>query len=123
MGSTTTAFPTSFKQELAQAMHCFTATQSPTGNTTTSSQTISALSSQANLCRGMPISGTGIPGGTFVADLPTSTTILMSAAASGNNTGITLTISGDTFFIALIKNACTGTYGAASTNYSNITGN
>lgn len=56
MGSTTTAFPTSFKAELAQAMHSF---------------------------------------------------------ASG----------GDTFTVALIKNACAGTYGAASTLYSNITGN
>lgn len=123
MGTTTTAFPTSFKQELAQGMHCFTATQSPTGNTTTSSATITSLSSQANLCRGMPISGTGLSAGTFIADLPTTTTILVSAAASGNNTGITLTINGDVFNIALIKFGPTGTYGAASTNYSNITGN
>lgn len=123
MGSTTTAFPTSFKQELAQGMHCFTATQSPTGNTSTSSTTVSSLSNQANLCRGMPISGSGIPASTFIADLPTTTTLTLSQAATGNFTGGTLTINGDSFFIALIKNACTGTYGAASTNYSNITGN
>jgi hypothetical protein len=30
---------------------------------------------------------------------------------------------GNTFKLALIKNSMTGTYGAASTNYSNITGN
>lgn len=31
--------------------------------------------------------------------------------------------TGDTFKVALIKHGPTGTYGAASTNYSNITGN
>jgi hypothetical protein len=31
--------------------------------------------------------------------------------------------TGDSFKVALIKNSMAGTYGAASTNYSNITGN
>ena len=57
MGSTTTAFPTSAKAELAQALHNYTTT------------------------------------------------------------------SGHVFNMALIKSAPTGVYGAASTNYSNITGN
>lgn len=123
MGSTTTAFPTSFKQELAQGMHNFSGTQSPTGNTATSSTGIASLSSAANLARGMPISGTSIPASTFIADIPTATTLTLSQAATGNNTGITLTINGDTFNIALIKFGPAGTYGAGSTNYSNITGN
>src|SRR5450631_3734796 len=123
MAGTTTAFPTSFKQELAQAMHCFTASIAPTGNTTNTSTAIASLSSPTNLCRGMPISGTGIPANCFVADIPTSTTMTLSIAATATNTGTTLTCAGDAFNIALIKQACTGTYGAASTLYSNITGN
>ncbi|HZT90280.1 MAG TPA: hypothetical protein VFA12_20235 [Stellaceae bacterium] len=123
MAGTTTAFPTSFKQELAQGMHCFTGSQTPTGNTTNTSTGVTSLSSPANLCRGMAISGTGIPANTFIADLPTSTTLTLSQAATATNSGTTLTCAGDTFNVALIKNGCAGTYGAASTNYSNITGN
>lgn len=123
MAGITTAFCSSFKQELAQGMHCFTGAQAPTGNTTNTSTSVAVMSSVANLCRGMPISGTGIPASTFIADIPDATHITLSIAATATNTGTTLTCSGDAFNIALIKHTPTGTYGAASTNYSNITGN
>lgn len=122
MGSTTTAFPTSFKQQLAQGMHCFTATLTPTGNVAAST-TVSSVSSIANICRGMPISGTNIPASTFVADIPSASSLTLSQAGTGTSTGATLTINGDTFNIALIKYTPTGTYGAASTGYANITSN
>lgn len=126
MAGITTAFPASLKQELAQAMHCFTGTQSPTANTA-STTTLASVSSQANLCRGMPISDVtnagDITASTFIADLPTSTTITLSKTAAGTHTGDTLAILGDVFNVALIKHTPTGTYGAATTNYSNITGN
>jgi len=120
---TTTAMCTSFKQQLMQAMHNFTATLTPTGNTNNTNQTVSSVSSTANISRGMPISGAGVPAGAFVADIPTSTTLLMSAAATATASGVTLTISGDVFNIALVKLSPTGAYGAATTNYSNLTGN
>jgi hypothetical protein len=123
VGSINTAFPTSLKQQLTQALHDFTATQTPTGNTTNGSPTVSLLSSQSNLKRGMPISGAGIPADTFIADLPTPSTLTLSQNATAPNTGVTLTCSGDTFNIALIKNGCAGTYGAASTGYADITDN
>lgn len=122
MAGTTTAFPTSAKQELAQGMHCFTGSITFTA-TTNSTTGLASVSSAANLCRGMPISGSGIPSSDFIADLPTATTLTLSIAATASASGVTMTALGDAFNVALIKNGCAGTYGAASTNYSNITGN
>lgn len=122
MAGTTTAFPTSFKQELAQAMHCFTAPITFTA-TTASTNALNTVSSQANLCRGMSLAAAGdIPASCFVVDLPTSTTMTIYPAATGSHSAQSITASGDAFNVALIKNGCAGTYGAASTNYSNITG-
>ena len=43
---------------------------------------------------------------------------------NGSGGGTTTTTgTGNTFKIALIKSSPTGTYGAASTNYSDVTGN
>jgi hypothetical protein len=126
MGSITTAFPSSFKNELAQGMHCFTGPISTTG-TTAISTTISALGSQANLCRGMTVTDSTNPTAltvpTFVVDLPTGTTATISPIGVSAHAGDTLIFSGDTFFVALVKVTPTGVYGAATTNYSNVTGN
>jgi hypothetical protein len=123
MAGTTTAFPTSFKQELAQGMHCFTAPIGFTATTNTS-DSLTVVSSQANLCRGMGLTAGGdIPASCFIVDLPTSTTAVIYPAATGSHAAQSLTANGDLFNVALIKNGCAGTYGAASTNYSNITGN
>lgn len=123
MGSTTTAFPSSFKQELAQGMHCFTASIAFTANMTSGANGLTAMSSQANLCRGMPLTGSTIAANCFIVDLPTATTATIYPATSGSGATVALAAAGDVFNVALIKNGCTGTYGAASTNYSNITGN
>lgn len=123
MGTITTAFPTSFKQELAQAMHCFTAPINFTATTSTNN-TLSVISSQANLCRGMGLSAGGnIPANCFIVDLPTATTATVFPATTGSGSGQSLTANGDVFNVALIIAAPTGNYGAATTNYTNVTGN
>jgi len=120
MGTITTAFPTSEKQELPQAMHCFSAPINFTANTNTSN-TLTSVSSQANLCRGMPLSAGGdIPASCFIVDLPTATTITIYPAATGTHASQSLTANGDVYNVALIVAAPTGNYGAATTNYSGL---
>lgn len=119
MGTITTAFPTSFKQELAQGMHCFSAPQTVTV-TLNSNNNLTSMASQANLCRGMGLSAGGsIPASCFLVDLPTGTTGTIFPAATGSGS-TSVTFNGDTFFVALIIAAPTGNYGAATTNYSGL---
>jgi hypothetical protein len=44
-------------------------------------------------------------------------------APTATATGVTLTVGGDTFNMALVKVSPTGSYGASSTSYANLTGN
>lgn len=119
MGSITTAFPTSFKQELAQAMHNFDAPQT-VAVTLNSNNNVSGMASQANLSRGMGISAGGnIPANCFLVDLPTGTTATIFPAATGSG-ATSITFNGDLFNVALIIAAPTGNYGAATTNYSGL---
>lgn len=121
MSGTTTAFCTSAKVELPQGAHCFNTSVVPTGDLTNGSTAIANLSSAAGLIHGMPVSGTGIPAATFI--LNNAGTWLLSKAATATNAGVVLTCAGDIFALALVKAAPTGTYGVATTNYSNLTGN
>lgn len=123
MAGTTTAYATSFKVEQFNAGHCTLASATPTGNATNTNFTVTSMSSVAALAVGMALSGTGIPANTVLASIDSSTQITMSKAATATNNGITVTAVGDVFKMALIKVSPTGTYDAASTNYSNITGN
>jgi hypothetical protein len=52
-----------------------------------------------------------------------SSQVTLSKAHTGTITTATITFTGDAFKVALIKVSPTGTYGAASVNYSDITGN
>jgi hypothetical protein len=122
MAGTTTAFCTSAKAELLQAGHCFNATVTPTGNTH-SNTFVDNVSSITGLAVGMAVSGSGIPASTFIAAINSASTLTLSIAATTSLTGTALTIAGDIFKMALIKVGPAGTYGAASTNYTNITGN
>jgi hypothetical protein len=123
MGTTTTAFANSCKAELPSGYHCFLAQQLPTGTIANGSSTISNMSSVANLAVGMSITNAGIPASAYIDSIPTSGSVTISSAAVASATGTTLTISGDQFAMALIKVSPTGTYGAATTNYTNVTGN
>jgi hypothetical protein len=62
-----------------------------TGNLTSGSATVTSVSSVANLDVGVGVSGTGIPFGTTVASIVSSTSFTMSANAS--STGSTVSIS------------------------------
>jgi hypothetical protein len=124
MGGTTTAMCTSFKVEAPfEAGHCFLASAAPTGDVTSGNQTIANMSSLAGLAIGMAIAGTGIAANTILDRFVSSTSIHVSVAPTATNTGVTLTFTPDVFKMALVKATPTGTYGAATTNYSNLTGN
>ena len=123
MGSTTTAFCTSAKQQLMQGQHNLSAQVTPTGTPTNGAFTLTSMSSVAGISVGDPASGTNVAAGAVVASIDSASQVTLSKSSSGSPGSVTITINGDTFAFALIKNACTGTYGAASTNYSNITGN
>jgi hypothetical protein len=116
----TTAMCSSFKAELMKGMHCFTGQLTPTGNITTGNQTITAVSAITDLCRGMPIAAAQLAANTFIEDILSSSSISVSRAPTGTATGATLTCSGDAIKMALIKVAPAGTYGAGTTNYSQL---
>lgn len=122
MAGTTTAFCTSAKMEMMKALHCLNAVVTPTANLH-SNTLLDNVSSITGICQGMLVTGTNITANTYVANVSSSTTILLSQAASGSATAQSLTFTGDALKMALIRTSPTGTYGAASNNYSNVTGN
>lgn len=63
-----------------------------TGDTHTST-TIDAITSTVGLQVGMPVSGTGIPAGAYIAAIPDGVSITLSAAATASATGVTITPS------------------------------
>jgi hypothetical protein len=69
-------------------------TVTPTGTTTAGSKIITTVSSITGIAPGMTITGTAIPSGATVQFVGT-TTITISAAATGNHTSETLTIQGN----------------------------
>lgn len=123
MGSITTAFATSAKVEFFNGAHCFAGTVTPTGSTANTSTSVTSVSSMSGVVVGMGITGTNIPGSTTVAAITSGTALTLSQAATGSASGTTLTISGDTFKIALFVASPTGVYGAATVNYTDMTGN
>jgi hypothetical protein len=126
MAGITSAYCTSAKSEHYSAAHCFQATITPTGTTSNGAFTVTSLSSNAGIAVGMSITDTGnsgIPANAVVASIDSSSQITISKAATASHSGTALSLSGDTFKIALFKNGVAGTYGAATTNYSNMTGN
>lgn len=123
MASITTAMCTSFKKEVLEGAHQLQGTITVTGDVTSASKDITNLSSVADLSAGMLVSGSNIPAGTYTSKLNSNTSVGMDAAATGSATGQSIIFKGDQIAFALIKNGYTGTYDAASTNYSDITGN
>ena len=79
----------------------------------------------AGIGLGSSISGAGIPAGSFVADIDSASSLFIGGAGNATATasGVTLTIAGHVFKVALGIASPAGTYGAATTNYSNLTGN
>jgi hypothetical protein len=120
MAGTTTAMCTSAKADWMNGIHHLQAPVSFTG-TGSSTQTWTGLSALTGLAVGMILSGTNVAAGTRVADFLSTSSIFVSKASTGAIG--TVNAIGDAVKMALIKVSPTGTYGAASTSYANITGN
>jgi hypothetical protein len=71
-----------------------TSTVTPTGTVASGSNVVTAVSAITGVFPGMTITGTAIPSGTTIVFVGT-TTITMSAAATGNHSSETLTIQGN----------------------------
>lgn len=132
MAGVTTAMPTSFKKELMEGIHHLQGTVSFTGTTSTATgtpagTTVASVSSMADLSAGMivnDVTNSGdIPASSYISTLLSSTSFKLDKVMTGSHSGDTLNAKGDALAFALIKVGCAGTYGAASVNYSDITGN
>lgn len=120
MAGITTAMCSQLKADFFNGLHHFNQSRTFTA-TGTSTQTWTSVSSLVGLTVGVALSGTNVAAGTRLSRILSSTSIFVDAASTGALG--TITSVGDTFKIALIKVSPTGTYGAASTAYANITGN
>lgn len=116
----TSAYCTSAKAEHFWGAHCFAGQVTPTGTTSSGSFQITSLSSAVGIAVGMSITGTGIPASSVVASIDSATAITISKAATASGSGVTLTLVGDVFKIALFKASVSGTYGAATVNYTDM---
>lgn len=123
MAGLTTAMPTSFKKELMQGAHNFNITVTPTANGSNGAFTLTSLSSPVGIAVGMAASGTNVASGAVVASVDSSSQVTLSKAHTGAISGGTITFTGDTFKMALVKHGPAGTYGAATVNYTDVTGN
>lgn len=123
MAGTTTAMCMSFKAELAQGMHSFAPDRAEAAATMTNATTgIASITDTTNVSIGMKITGTSVAANARVAEVLSATAITTSIVNTGGTTNA-ITFVGDIYKTALIKVTPTGTYGVASTNYTNITGN
>src|SRR3569833_1785572 len=112
----TTALPTSFKQELLWAGHCFGATMTPTVTAASAATSVTSVSSMTGIAVGMSVTGTNVAAGSKVLATTSSTAFTLSAATTGAISAAAVTVSGDVFKIALIKTSPAGTYDATFTN-------
>lgn len=116
----TTAMLASYKRDLMFGRHCHTQSRTFTA-TGTSTQTWTGVSALTGMAVGAFLSGTNVAAGTRIADILSASSIFVSKASTGALG--TVTMVGDSFKMALIKVGMAGTYGAASTGYTDITGN
>lgn len=124
MAGLTTAFPTSAKREYFLGGHCFSAGGTFTASGTSGQFTLTSASSLTDVAVGMAVSGTNVASGALVASIDSSTQVTLSKAHTGTvGPGGAITFAGDTFKMALVKVGCAGTYGAATVNYTDVTGN
>lgn len=112
----TTTLTTDFKTSVMQAAHNWNATVTPTGSTSSGSASVTSVSSLTGVSVGSPISGSGIPGSTVIAALPTTTSLTLSQNATASAAGVTLTVTGDVFKVLLIKSGFSGVYDATLAN-------
>ncbi|EEG08944.1 hypothetical protein [Pseudogulbenkiania ferrooxidans] len=65
-----------------------------TANTTNASNVLSGISSTRGLFVGMPVAGTGIPTNSTITEIPSSTTVKISANSTATATARALTVTG-----------------------------
>jgi len=118
----TTAFCNSAKKELLQGYHCFNATTTGITANTHATTTLDNISSLTGVSVGMTVSGNNVAAGAVVANVVSSTSVLLSIASTGTATANAVTFSGDVFKMALIIATPTGTYNGAVTNYGTGSG-
>lgn len=124
MAGITTAMLASAKRDMLNGAHCFAQSRSFTCTSTTTTTVIGvspALATATPIYQGEAVSGTNVNANTVISRILSSTSVQLNIAPAAGITAFT--VVGDTFKIALIKNGMAGTYSAASTNYTDITGN
>lgn len=120
MAGITTAMLASFKRDMFNGAHHFSQSRTFTA-TGVSTQTWTGVSSLAGLYPGVALSGANVAVGSVVAKILGPASILASLASTGAIG--TVTAVGDIFKMVLLKVGVSGTYGAASTSYTDVTGN
>lgn len=118
MAGTVTSMCSQFKADILSAGHCFFATQAGVTCTCSSTVNMTGLTTTANLAVGMAVTGTNSGAGGVVSAIVSNTALTLSVASTGALTSATFT--GDLFKIALIIVGPSGTFGAATTNYSQL---
>lgn len=113
-----TAMAVSFKTELLQGAHNFTATVAATGSTASGSTSVTSVSTLAGVLVGDAVTGTGV--NAVVVAMPTTSSLTLSAAATTTSGSNSLSFAPDTMKLALIKASPSGSYGSTTTNYSNL---
>lgn len=99
-----------------------------TGDTTNTSDVITALATTENLEAGMSISGTGIPGSTTIVSVDSSSQITISNAATATGSGVSLTfithrtlsIAGVSYSFASTETPSSGIIGVGLTGVSSV---
>src|SRR6266704_1843988 len=120
MAGITTAMMASFKRDILNGAHHFSQSRTFTA-TGTSTATWTSVSALTGIFVGCALSGTNISANTFVSRILSSTSIQTNIPSTGALG--TVTVVGDIFKMALFKVGVAGTYGAATTNYTDMTGN
>jgi hypothetical protein len=110
----TTAICTTFKAEILEAGHSCLVTQSSLSCTANTTATVTGLSSTAGLAIGMAATGTNVPANTFVAQIVSATSVILSQATTGACSAITFTA--DAFKLLLIKSSPARTFDGTQTN-------
>lgn len=124
MAGITTAMMASFKRDLLNGVHCFAQSRSFTCTSTSTPTVVGVSPAPANatpIFQGEQVSGTNITAGTVISRILGAASVELSKAPAAAITAFT--VVGDTFKMALFKVGIVGTYGAASTNYTDMTGN
>lgn len=112
----TTGFMQNAKWELPSAAHCFLAINSQTGTTTNASNNITSLTSISGIAVGMSVSGTNVPASAIVSRLASQTSITFDGSAATGSAANTMTFTGDTLKMLLLKpsTSISTTYTASS---------